>query len=98
VLVLGAPPVPAVLVLDAPPVPAALVVVAPVAVVPAPPPPVGLTEPPQPAHVSTVRAAQGKNRIAVSSGHRRADPAEIQGDRGHRPARPPFPADARGVI
>jgi hypothetical protein len=90
------PPVPVPVPVAAPPIP----VVAPLAlpVASAPPEPAGPIELPQPAHVSTVRVVQVKNRITVSSGHRRADPPEIQGDRRCWARRPPFPADARGVI
>jgi hypothetical protein len=97
-LVALAPPLPDVPALE-PPVPAAPVV-SPlvVAVVEAPPAPVGAFEPPQPAHVSTVRAVQVKIRITVTSGHRCADPAEIQADRRIRAADPAFATEARGVI
>jgi hypothetical protein len=81
------------------PVVVALVVVLPVPPAPpAPPVPAGVTEPPQPAHVSMVRAVKVKNRILVSSRHRRADPAEIQADRRDPAVRSPFLAEARGVI
>jgi hypothetical protein len=92
------PPLPPVPVpVAAPPIPVVDPVALALPVASALPEPVGPTELPQPAHVSTVRVVQVKNRIPVSSGHRRADPPEIQGDR-RCPARcEPFPADAGGV-
>jgi len=103
VVELPAPPADAVVALDPPlpPVPVAALetsVVAAVAVPVEPPAPEGPTELPQPAHVSTVRVVQVKNRIVVSSGHRRANPPEIQADRRCRARGSPFLADARGVI
>jgi hypothetical protein len=102
VVELPAPPADAVVALD-PPLPVEAValaspVVVEVVVEVVPPEPVGPTELPQPAHVSTVRVVQVKNRITVSSGHRRADPPEIQADRHRQGCGWPFLADALGVI
>jgi hypothetical protein len=96
VVELPAPPADAVVVLP-PPLPVALLESADVVAAVAPPEPVGATELPQPAHVSTVRVVQVKNRITISSGHRRADPPEIQADRRRQARGWPFLADARGM-